>query len=789
MKIRSLASLLLAFCLAAGGAALSASADPVAYAVLENGVLTFRYDENKPIGDNVWDFPINSQSSPSADNSPWKSVADTITSVVVDASMRDYTIGRFDAMGLFNGCINLTSITGLDNFDVSSCTRISGMFNNCRALTEIDMSRWENEKTSFYLQATFNNCMSLTTIYVSEKFKPEFSTANNTPFNWSDQNYKLNKLVGGNGTVWNNNYKGYTRAVIDRTDQPGYFTGRTWIDIDFAGGEGEASAVSYELTTESIANPNVVELGVPTKDGYVFDGWELPTEQVEDGVTADKITGHVTVPADYLKAFSVTALWKEAKGPEGTYTIAYYLGNVRYADKDEEYTYSTTEDHVLAFTDPVVSVGMMFAGWHDNPECMGDVVTKIVAGTYGYVALYAGETPIGPTTLVWNGSVDSDWMNGRNWTPNKVPTADDDVRFSGSPVPVRLVSGMSFKSFELAGDVIFDVPTDYTLNFVIGGTGNITKIGVGKLTVSAANTYVGTLTVLEGTVYRSNAQAFGLADNAIVVSNATLNLGAYNNKNVRHALTLEEGAVLDASGNLQGYSGLSSVTLTGNASIRSDSSYATPPTICNGVLMLNGHTLAKIGTGSVQLAGTAFVVSDSGTLDVQEGLWRDSYGSSTLLSMTNMVLKLGGGAAYYETQNLAWGCFCAANSSWVTCNNNYYLRVRDEISGGLTVQNLHLNNGCVYKPLAAGDCLVVSNNFEVTSQGKFSIDVSGLDPMAFEHRQQLPLLITPTEVPKTVVSEVRTVKGKWPIYTKLREDGMYELGVTVKNGGLLLLFR
>ena len=769
-----------------GSGFLSAQAAPVAYAVLQDGVLTFSYGE-KPTGDNVYDFPVPAWNE--TDNAPWKDVRGEITSVVVEESMKEYEVSTYGLIGLFNGCANLTSLVGLGNFNLTKAARMTSMFSGCTSLKTVDLSRWEIPETkTFYAPSAFYGCTGITAIYVSEKLTPTWNAS-------GIFSAMSAKFVGGNGTVWTSGRVNANYAKIDRPDQAGLFTGRTWIDIDFNGGEGDASAVSYDLTTASIAAPQAVELGVPTRDGFEFDGWELPAEQVADGVSASKFTGQVTVPANYLKAFSVAAKWKEKAGPEGTYTISYYCGILHYADKDEEYEYSETEDHALAFTDPIVSVGYTFAGWHDNPECTGEVVTKIAAGTYGDVALYAGETPIGPTTLVWTGAVDNDWTNGRNWSPNKVPSADDDVRIGG--VTVRLSPEMACKSFVLTGDVTFDVPVDVNLRLVIGGEGNITKIGAGNLTVSAANTYVGTLTIKEGTVTRNNIQAFGLADNALVITNATLYLGGWSQATrIRHAVTLEEGAVLDASGQAQSNSGLASVTLTGNASVRADTFYATATTICGGKLTLNGHTLSKTGAGNVSINASAWRDVDSGTIHVVEGRFENAWSQTVGNAVTNLLLWLEPGASYFEGENqgMAWGRIRASNSSRfdsLLSNGAYFpVKVGGTISGGATATALYFVNGSVYEPLAAGDCLVVSNSFEVTYQGKFAIDVSGLDLKSVEHGQQLPLLITPTEVPASKVREVRTLKGnRWPVYTKQRADGMYELGVIVRNGGMLLLVR
>ena len=138
MKIRSLASALLVSCLT--GAVLTASAKPVAYAVLQDGVLTFRYDENKPEGDNVWDFPTPGTGDyDKTDNAPWKDERANITSVVVEESMRNYEVVAYGLNGLFKGCENLTSLVGLGNFNMTKVARMLNMFQGCQKMNILEL--------------------------------------------------------------------------------------------------------------------------------------------------------------------------------------------------------------------------------------------------------------------------------------------------------------------------------------------------------------------------------------------------------------------------------------------------------------------------------------------------------------------------------------------------------------------------------------------------------------------------------------------------------------------------
>ncbi len=71
----------------------------------------------------------------------------------------------------------------------------------------------------------FYGCSSLITIYVSE-FNAETNTGwTTTAVTKSDlMFYNCTKLVGGNGTTYNNNITDKTYAVIDTATTPGYLT-------------------------------------------------------------------------------------------------------------------------------------------------------------------------------------------------------------------------------------------------------------------------------------------------------------------------------------------------------------------------------------------------------------------------------------------------------------------------------------------------------------------------------------------------------------------------------------
>ncbi len=124
---------------------------------------------------------------------------------------------------------------------------------------------------------------------------------------------------------------------------------------------------------------------------------------------------------------------------------------------------------------------------------------------------------------------------------------------------------------------------------VLSGSGSLTKIGTGALTLAGADTYTGGTTIGGGTLQLGNAAALGpTSDNLAVSGGATLDL---------HGYSLGVGA-LSGAGTINNLSGSSTYTLTvgnGNAS----------GTFSGAIKNTTGAiALAKTGTGTLALGGS-----------------------------------------------------------------------------------------------------------------------------------------------------------------------------------------
>jgi len=207
---------------------------PIAKAVYDStqAKMTFYYDmlDHEAEGEV---FPVTVASASS--NPAWyskDSLKSSVTEVVFDASFADYrpTV----CFRWFHGFTALTTLTGLENLNVSEATTLREMFSRCTKLTTLDLSSFDTHKVTT-MNNMFYQCYDLVTIYASTDF---VTTALTTPTeNVFDT---CTNLVGGAGTAYKtetstSGRKRAAYACIDdpQNDKPGYFTerGRTAVAV------------------------------------------------------------------------------------------------------------------------------------------------------------------------------------------------------------------------------------------------------------------------------------------------------------------------------------------------------------------------------------------------------------------------------------------------------------------------------------------------------------------------------------------------------------------------------
>ena len=118
---------------------------------------------------------------------------------------------------MFNGCHGLTSLN-LNVFNTAKVTNMNGMFLDCQNLTGLNLGSFNTSNvTNMYNM--FSLSSNLTTIAVGDGWSTDGLETEQQMF------YQCTKLVGGLGTMHNENQINSTYAHIDGgSSNPGYFT-------------------------------------------------------------------------------------------------------------------------------------------------------------------------------------------------------------------------------------------------------------------------------------------------------------------------------------------------------------------------------------------------------------------------------------------------------------------------------------------------------------------------------------------------------------------------------------
>ena len=121
-----------------------------------------------------------------------------------------------DMSGMFRSCDALTSLD-VSGFDTKQVTSMWSMFSDCDQLTSLDVSNFNIEKVE-HLNTMFWYCSSLETIYCNGDWSSSTAESNRMFAG-------CEKLVGGNNTVYDENYVDAAYAIQDGLNgKPGYFT-------------------------------------------------------------------------------------------------------------------------------------------------------------------------------------------------------------------------------------------------------------------------------------------------------------------------------------------------------------------------------------------------------------------------------------------------------------------------------------------------------------------------------------------------------------------------------------
>lgn len=165
-----------------------------------------------------------------------------------------------DMAYMFGDCYALENLD-VSKFNTDNVTQMDIMFRACKKLKVLDLSSFNTSKVTNMGQM-FKNCEELTTIFVSDNW-----TIENAEWKSEEKDksksifFGCPKLVGGNGTTWDENHIDHTYAHIDGgASNPGYLTYKNKVSPKKEGdvtGDGTVDATDIvELVNYIMVNPS-----------------------------------------------------------------------------------------------------------------------------------------------------------------------------------------------------------------------------------------------------------------------------------------------------------------------------------------------------------------------------------------------------------------------------------------------------------------------------------------------------------------------------------------------------
>jgi surface protein len=149
-----------------------------------------------------------------------------------------------DMDGMFGSCESLESID-VSGFNTSQVTKMDDMFQHCKKLTSIDLSHFDTSQVTD-MDFMFYNCQNLKTIYVGDLWTTSKVSLGGNMF------YNCVSLVGGDGTLYDENYTNKTKAYAG---DGGYLTYSPAYLVGDANGNGEVEIGDVTSVLTLMATP------------------------------------------------------------------------------------------------------------------------------------------------------------------------------------------------------------------------------------------------------------------------------------------------------------------------------------------------------------------------------------------------------------------------------------------------------------------------------------------------------------------------------------------------------
>ncbi|TAK98314.1 MAG: hypothetical protein EPO07_12185 [Verrucomicrobia bacterium] len=325
----------------------------------------------------------------------------------------------------------------------------------------------------------------------------------------------------------------------------------------------------------------------------------------------------------------------------------------------------------------------------------------------GKITGLTGLTKQGSGTVVLNNTGVNDFIGSTTVSGGTLQVGNGGTSGNLGGAAITMDAGLTFNRSD-----------DIAVANIISGnaSGNLTKNGAGVLTLSAANTFTGAVTVAQGTLKPANNSALGRTNGiTTIASGATLDFGVNTINIGLEPLSVSgdgvggNGAIINSSGNAAfSQPNVAFVTMTGNTrfggtgrwDLRSAGGTTGDPATAGLSTGGQPHSLTKVGTNGVYLV-SATVDGALGDIDVTAGLL--SFEGNTTSAgnrLSNLTVRAGATLQLFAITNRL--------DKVITLNGTGTNNTVNNASGANTVIGpMTLNGDCIFN--AGGTSLTLSN--------------------------------------------------------------------------------
>jgi len=217
-----------------------------------------------------------------------------------------------DMFCLFYYCKKLQSLD-LSTWNTSSVTDMRNMFQFCNALTELDLTSFDVSKVE-QMGSMFEGCGALENIFVKAGTDWTTQATQLTDSGTNMFNY-CEKLTGEQGTTYAENRINADYARLDGGENaPGYFA--VPLKVTFEDGMGNVIATKNVRNGGSVTAP-----ADPTREGYVFGGWDQDLSNITSDLTVTpKCKKIIAIPTGKTLTYNGKSQTGVAAGADYTLT-------------------------------------------------------------------------------------------------------------------------------------------------------------------------------------------------------------------------------------------------------------------------------------------------------------------------------------------------------------------------------------------------------------------------------------------------------------------------------------